>query len=91
MSRAYEEAMERETDRRIAEYLGLSYEEYISLEPEIEEHASDDGLVYSYLVNFNAEVPKRIKEKIKSWRGESAELPPDIFETPDEDYPDPDE
>lgn len=90
-NRQLEDAQERYIDEKVAEYIGLTYEEYISLDPQIEENASDDGLIYSYLVNFGVEVPEHIKDKIQAWGGNAVELPPGFFEEPDDDYAEPED
>lgn len=84
-SRQLEDQMEREGDQKVADYLGLTYEEYISLEPNVEEVPSDDGLIYRYLVTFEATIPPYIAAKIRGLDDDEVSLPPGFFEEEDDD------
>lgn len=84
-SRQLEEQMEREGDQKVADYLGLTYEEYISLEPSVEEMAGDDGLIYGYLITFEVSVPTDIAAKIRGLNDGEVALPPGFFDTEEQD------
>lgn len=86
-SRQLEDAYEREFDERVAEYIGLTYDEYISLQPEIVQISGDDGEDRGLQVVFSAPVPAALTAKLGS---ESVDLPPGFSEWDDEEPP-PDE
>ena len=61
------EMQERESDRHLADLLGITYEELTELDYEIETDESKDGLVYNYRVEFDKDyAPKSILQKIKN-------------------------
>ena len=61
------EMQELESDRHLADLLGISYDELTELDYKIETDESNDGLVYNYIVEFNIEnSPKHILQKIKN-------------------------
>jgi len=73
MGRAKEQWMEMQkewSDRRLASTLGISYAELDSLQWDIVEDWSNDGLLYSYRIEFNAGSDKRILRKIKGLEDE---------------------
>lgn len=87
-SRQWEFQQERNNDEKVAKYLGLTYEEFVSLEPVVEEQESDEGLIYSYLVTFEAQVPADLAARISELNDDGEVLlPPGFFET-EEQYPD---
>lgn len=49
---------------RLADALGISWEELISLDYEVTANISNDGLIYNYVVSFNQENDKELLEKI---------------------------
>ena len=49
---------------RLAEALGISWEELITLDYEVSANMSKDGLIYGYVVTFNEENDKKLLEKI---------------------------
>lgn len=75
-----EEQMDRENDQKVASFLGITYEEYISLEPSVEEMAGDDDLIYGYLVSFDAPIPVDIAARIRGLDGDEVTLPPAFFD-----------
>ncbi len=80
-SRHWEIQNDRENDEKIAKYIGLTYEEYISLEPEVKDQESDEGLIYSYLIKFEAPIPADVAAKIRGLNVDAeALLPPGFFE-----------
>lgn len=61
------EMEEQESDRHLADLLGISFEELTELVYEIETDKSNDGLIYNYIVKFDIEnSPKHILQKIKN-------------------------
>jgi len=79
-SRQLEEQQERDANQRIAEYIGLTYEEYADLGANIEANESDDGLTYSYMVIFDLPLPPHIASKIRELDGDRVHLPAGLFE-----------
>jgi len=59
-----EERQEREFHQLIANELGISIDELCQLEWEIDENSSDEGLVYSCIIQFSDDSPRRILDKI---------------------------
>ncbi|MCG8985254.1 hypothetical protein MI467_00180 [Delftia acidovorans] len=85
-SSQYEDYLENEHVAKIAEYLGISVDEYLSLDPsEVQTNESDDGLIYSYWIEFNAEIPSEIAEKIDGLDGNKVEFPAGFFESDEGD------
>jgi hypothetical protein len=61
------EMQEQESDRHLADLLGITFDELTELEYEIETDESKDGLVYNYRVEFDIDSsPKNILQKIKN-------------------------
>lgn len=61
------EMQEQESDRHLADLLGITYDELTELDYEIETDESKDGLVYNYRVEFDTDnSPKNILQKIKN-------------------------
>ena len=58
------EMEEQAEDRHLAKLLDISYEDLIQLNWEINTNESDDGLIYSYIVEFKEDSPKDILDKI---------------------------
>lgn len=68
MGRAKEmmyEQLQQKEDEKLAELLGITYDELIETEWHIETDESKDGLVYGYVVYFEDSSPKHILKKIK--------------------------
>ena len=57
MSRAYEDTMERRRDEYVASALGVSVETLDDYPFELDENASDDGVVYGWRVLWDEEAP----------------------------------
>lgn len=57
--------MNSSEEKRIADLLGISFEEVSSLEYQIETDESDDGLIYNYRIEFDQNSPEDILNKIK--------------------------
>ncbi|MFD2784103.1 hypothetical protein [Hymenobacter rubripertinctus] len=61
------EMQEQESDRHLADLLGITYDELTELDYEIETDQSRDGLVYNYRIEFDIDnSPKDILSKIKN-------------------------
>ena len=60
MSRAYEDAMERRRDEYVASALGVSIETLEDYPFELDENASDDGVVYGWRVLWDDEAPSGV-------------------------------
>lgn len=84
-NRQLEEQFERDNDRKVADYLGLTYDEYVALEPRVEEMAGDDGLIYGYLVTFDAPVPIDLAARMRGLNDGEVALPPGFFEGEEDD------
>lgn len=82
-SRQLEDQRERENDQKIADYIGLAYDEYVSLEATLEENESDDGVGYSTMVVFELPLPLEIASKIVGLDGDRVHLPPGFFDEED--------
>lgn len=67
------EAAER--DQRLADFLGLTLEEYQALEAEVLDNSSDDGLVYYYYLDISDEAPREVTGKLKARFGDLAQIP----------------
>ena len=60
------EIQQERGDREIADNIGISYEELIELDYEVEDgHTSEDGMIYYYIMKFNLNSPKEIIDKIE--------------------------
>lgn len=62
------EMAEENRDRKLADVLGITYDELIQTDFEITEHegeGSNEGVVYGTLVTFSDSSPKEILKKIK--------------------------
>jgi DnaJ-domain-containing protein 1 len=79
-SRQLDDAQELATNRKLASELGISVEDLSQLEWEIEANASEDGLIYEYIVIFSEESSIEILEKISNIDGYTFSLQPSFFE-----------
>ena len=76
-------------DKEIAKKLGITYDELIELDYEVEDgHTSNDGMIYYYILKFNQDSPKEIIEKIegvtKGFNGYELEVEPSFFNDKDD-------
>ena len=55
---------QEQDDRRLAKKLGITYDELLELDHEIDTEESNDGLVYNYILKFGDEAPKEILDKV---------------------------
>lgn len=60
-----EERQEREFAQQVADALGITLDDLDDTEWEVEENASDDGVVYGYVVNFAEGSSLEVLGKIK--------------------------
>lgn len=58
------EIQQEQFNRQIAKKLGITYDEFLELEYEINTEESEDGFIYNYILEFNENSPKEILEKI---------------------------
>lgn len=84
-NRQLEEQWELERDLKVARLIGLTYEEYESLDPTLEDNASDDGFEYTTMVVFTLPLPAHIASKISRLDGDRVHLPPGFFDEEDRD------
>lgn len=84
-SRQLEEAMERELDERVAAEIGLTYDEYMSLQPELIPIDGADGEDHGQQVVFSVPVPPELAAKLGP---ELIQLPPGFSEWEDDEPPD---
>lgn len=79
--RALEEREEEELHKRLADQLGITYDEFSELDWEIIEDASDDGFIYDYIIQFFDSSPQNILDKIEGLsKSNSVELGVDFFD-----------
>jgi hypothetical protein len=84
-NRQLEEMQEKLANQKLASELGISYDELLELEWDIDTNESNDGLIYEYIVTFSEESPKKILNKIEGIEeGYIVRLPPSSFEEPDD-------
>lgn len=49
---------------KLAQILGISYDEAVELDPEVQERSNDDGDVSGYFIEFDKYSPQHIIKKI---------------------------
>ncbi|MCS3871155.1 hypothetical protein J3D55_004071 [Chryseobacterium ginsenosidimutans] len=65
MSRQLDDLFEQQSDEHIAKLLGITLEEFQSLEHSgVLDNSSDDGQIYEYYIEFDSQNPKEILNKI---------------------------
>lgn len=82
--RMIEKQQERE-DHKIAKKLGITYDELLDLDYEIDTEESDDGLIYHYIIKFREDAPREILDKIHGIDENNYVWLP-FWEFEDEDY-----
>lgn len=60
-----EEKQQEQADRELAQKLGISYDELLELEYEIQENKSNDDLTYGFFIQFSQNCDVEILKKIK--------------------------
>ena len=79
------EIQQDKEDEKLAEKLGITYDELLETDWSIEKEESKDGLVYGYLIYFSDDSPKHILKKIVGLNSDNQVwLDPHEFDT--EDY-----
>lgn len=58
------EIQQEQADRRLAESLGITYDELLELDHEIDTEESNDGLIYNYIIRFKEDAPREILDKV---------------------------
>ena len=86
MSRAYEDAMQRRSDEYVAGALGISVETLDDYPFQLDENASDDGVVYGWRVLWDEEAPPGLD--VNGAAGSLWSDIPAAPDEPDEDVPD---
>lgn len=71
---------------QIADILGITYMDLDMLKYELRTNESDEGLIYSYDIEFSKECPKEILQKIKRLNGFKVTLNPSELDTSEDDY-----
>ena len=51
-------------EKKLAELLGVSYEELLTTEYEVTDHIGNDDLVYEHIVRFTEDSPRSVLDKI---------------------------
>ena len=85
------EMQEAKNDEKLAKILGITYDELLQLDHEIDTDESSDGLIYNYIVEFGDDAPKEILDKINGledrkrvwiapWEFENSEYYDDQYE-----------
>lgn len=82
---------EERQDNKLAEKLGIEYDELLQLDHEVEEgHTSSDGMIYYYNIWFSGDSPQEIINKIdgveKLGDRYCLEVSPWFFDEPEDDY-----
>lgn len=89
MTRAKEVLIEKQQarlDEKLADYLGISYDELLMLGYEIDTNESKDGLIYNYIIQFSNESPQEILDKIGVKDGGWTYIEPWVLDSSDEYY-----
>lgn len=65
-SRQLDEIYDKQSDEFIANLLGISTDDYLSLNHNgIQEVSSNDGFIYQYYIQFSDDSPREILDKIE--------------------------
>lgn len=68
-------------NRKLAEYIGLTYDEFSELEWRIDTEESNDGEIYNYIIYFSEDSPREILDKISDLgKNDSLWIASPIFE-----------
>ena len=51
-------------EKKLAELLGVSYEELLTTEYEVTDHIGNDDMVYEHIVRFTEDSPRSVLDKI---------------------------
>jgi len=80
------EQRQKKEDERIAKFLGITYDELHQTKWHLEEELDEDGLFKNYIVLFEEEPPKNIKNKIKDLIDNTQVVIPPYEIEEEEDY-----
>lgn len=58
------EMQQERDDHELAKKLGITYDELLELDHEIDTEESEDGLIYNYIIKFRDDAPREILDKI---------------------------
>lgn len=58
------EMQQERDDRELAKKLGITYDELLELDHEIDTEESEDGLIYNYIIKFRDDAPREILDKV---------------------------
>lgn len=58
------EIQQEKADRELAKKLGITYDELMELDHEIDSEESNEGMVYNYIIKFRDDAPREILDKI---------------------------
>lgn len=59
------EMQKEKSDKELAKKLGITYDELLELDYEIDTEESEDGLIYNYIIGFSDDAPREILDKIQ--------------------------
>lgn len=59
------EMQKEKSDIELAKKLGISYDELLEVDYEIDTEESEDGLIYNYIIKFSDDAPREILDKIQ--------------------------
>lgn len=71
---------------KLAKILGISYTETVELDPEIQDHTSNDGVLYGFCIKFSKDSPKYLIDKINGIdKSGTLYINANAFDKPDDD------
>ncbi|MAS92393.1 MAG: hypothetical protein CMO55_04285 [Verrucomicrobiales bacterium] len=74
-NRQLEENQQEDWDRRLAEELGITYDEICELSYDVDTNESSDGLVYNLVIRFSNGNPPEILKKISGLENNCIRIP----------------
>jgi len=75
-----EEMQEEYSNKQLASYIGITFEDLCELEWDIDTNESNDGLIYEYIIEFQEGCSEEILDKIEELEdGRIIRLPPWVF------------
>ena len=86
-SRQLEERWEREQDQTVADFVGLTLDQYDALDPEVTQDESSAGMHTGYILTFRNAIPDDLRAKLKALEGDFIRLPLNLFDSDEEDHP----
>jgi hypothetical protein len=71
----------------LAEELGITVDELQQLHYTIDENASNEGLIYNYIIQFDDECPREMLDKINGLTDmNSVNVSVNVFDRPDDEH-----